>query len=123
MKTLLCATALFAIFAVGCKHKIEASQVEGVIKTTLKEKMKQDLKTANCPKEVEAKQGNNFECTGETTSGMKFVAKITQNDAQGNVLVSIEETGKPTAVGAPATPGAVPAAEHAAAPAADHPAE
>lgn len=99
----LAASVFFCFLAVGCsKPKLDDAKLTELIKTALKN-ANQESKSINCPKDIEQKEGNNFECTGETVSGLKFLAKVTQKE-DGNVAVAIEGGEKPKAEGDPAKP-------------------
>lgn len=81
--------AIVALFTtlglVGCKGKIDGEKVEGAIRSGMLEKLKVEMKSLSCPKDLEAKAGGEFECTGEAKDGDKLVFAINQTDDQGNI--------------------------------------
>jgi hypothetical protein len=81
----LFAVGLFAAsFAAGCHRSLDKDKLEGLIKSIGTEN-KLGIASVSCPADRPAKQGDEFECTGELDDKSKFVAKMTQTDDQGTV--------------------------------------
>ena len=79
--------SIIALVLVGCsKPKLDMGKVEEAVKTSVKS-AEQEAKSVSCPKEMDQKEGNNFECTGETNNGHKFTSKVTQKDDDGKIGV------------------------------------
>jgi hypothetical protein len=72
----------------GCKSQIDQDKVQALVKSVCEEK-KVKVKSVTCPAGREAKEGDEFDCTGELEDGSKFSAKIKQTDAKGSVLATI----------------------------------
>lgn len=106
---LLRSFAVVALFTclglVGCKGKIDGQKVEEAIKSGMMEKIKVELKTISCPKDLEIKSGGEFECTGEAKDGEKLVFAVSQTDDQGNVNWKVKSVN-----GEAAPSGAAPSA-------------
>ncbi len=85
--TLVLAIVLAAAPLVGCKHKLKTDSLEGVIKTQLK---KNGLDgSVTCPKDVEAKAGGTFDCSGKAND-KAIVVSVTQKDDKGNVTIVLK---------------------------------
>jgi hypothetical protein len=82
---LACALVLGSLALTGCKTKIDGSKVEDAIKSGVKEKVGAEMKSVTCPKDVEAKAGDSFECKGSAATGEELVFLVTEKDDQGNV--------------------------------------
>lgn len=79
------AFAVVALSAVACsKPKLDDTKLDEALRSGLKG-AKIEVKTLTCPKGMEQRAGNDFDCQGETTEGTKFVVKVSQPDDSGNV--------------------------------------
>lgn len=62
--------------------KVNTSEIEASIKTTMKDS-KVPLKQLSCPADMPAKVGSTHECTGETEDGEKVLFKVEPSDSLG----------------------------------------
>ncbi len=85
---ILAGFVLAAIALAGCKTQIDQDKVQALVKSVCEEK-KVKVKSVSCPAGREAKEGDEFECTGELEDGSKFAAKVKQTDAKGTVLATV----------------------------------
>jgi hypothetical protein len=83
------AIGLAAVALVGCKHKIDPVKAEALCKTVLKD-ADLTVKSIECPKDVEARKGNDFECTATIDDGDKLTLSVTQQDDNGTVLAKVK---------------------------------
>jgi len=102
-------TALFLGICVaalsGCTKKLDGSQVEENIKTNMKAQTGTEMKSVECPKDIEAKSGATFECKAAATSGEDIVVLVTQDDDQGKFTWKVKTVnGKAPTAGASAAP-------------------
>lgn len=84
------AIGLAAAALAGCKQKIDPVKAEALCKSVLKE-ADLTVKSVECPKDVEAKKGNEFECTATTDEGDTLKLTITQQDDNGTVLAKVKK--------------------------------
>ena len=52
--------------------------------------------TVDCPDDIEAKAGDEFECQATSDDGTNATVKVTQNDDQGNVTWAVDCVGQRT---------------------------
>ncbi len=81
------AAAAAAVAMVACAQSLDTAKLQSSIQSKLGEV---DLKadSITCPSSIEAKAGNNFECTA-TVKGVPVKVSVTQKDDQGNVSYDI----------------------------------
>jgi hypothetical protein len=75
---------------VACKPKIDNGKVEDSIKSGLKEKGV-ELDSVSCPKDLPAKKGNDFACTGKSKEGDEFEVNVEQTDDNGTISWKLKE--------------------------------
>ena len=80
-----------ALVGAGCGTKtLNTDNVETEIKRGLTEQTGTNVKSVDCPDDVEAKKGENFECEATSDAGQKQRVKVTQLDDDGNVRWSAQ---------------------------------
>jgi type IV pilus biogenesis protein CpaD/CtpE len=81
---------LAAAALAGCKQKIDPVKAEALCKSVLKE-ADLTVKSVECPKDIEAKKGNDFECTATTDEGDTLKMSVAQQDDNGTVLAKVKK--------------------------------
>jgi Domain of unknown function (DUF4333) len=81
----------FAILSLAsCKQKIDPSKVQDLCKSLLKDDTDIEAKTIVCPKDIEVKKGNDFECVATTDDGDEVTLTVDQTDDKGTVLAKVK---------------------------------
>jgi uncharacterized protein DUF4333 len=86
------AAALFAGLLVlpACTATLDTQKLEDQIAQGLDEQLGTTGTTVDCPDDIEAKAGDEFECTATGSDGTTAKIQVTQNDDQGNVSWILE---------------------------------
>jgi uncharacterized protein DUF4333 len=86
------AAALFAGLLVlpACTATLDTQKLEDQIAQGIQEQTGATGVTVDCPDDIEAKAGDEFECQATADDGTNATVKVTQNDDQGNVTWSVE---------------------------------
>jgi hypothetical protein len=71
----------------GC-GSLDDAKIEDGVKREL-EKNGADIRSVECPKDLEPKRGNNFTCTAIGTDDTRLAAPVTQKDDEGNVAFNV----------------------------------
>jgi len=69
----------------GCTSQLDTDKAEREIKKGIAEQTGVEVKSVECPDEVETEEGDTFECTAVAESGDEVSVKVTQTDDEGNV--------------------------------------
>lgn len=85
MKNFIYYTILFFIFILGCTPSFDSKQVEGVIQEGFVQKTGIEVESVSCPKDIELKANNTFECVLKDMDANEIAILVTQKDDQGNI--------------------------------------
>ncbi len=74
----------------ACTAKLDTTKLEEQIAQGIQEQTGATGVTVDCPDDIEAKAGDEFECQATSDDGTNATVKVTQNDDQGNVTWAVE---------------------------------
>jgi hypothetical protein len=89
MRTLLF-TCLVLATAAGCKHQIDGTKAEAMIRNDLLGAKGIKVATVSCPKDRAAKAGDKFTCAVTLASGEAMTINMEQTDGDGNVNAVVD---------------------------------
>jgi hypothetical protein len=96
LAVLVLAVALSAL-AIGCgEETLDVDDLESTISSGLEEQVGVAPESVECPDDVTAEEGGEFECTGTAPNGDEFTIDVTQTDDEGNIEFEVppQETGQ-----------------------------
>ena len=85
----LAATLLLA----ACGKVIDTEELESQLATELQAQTGVTVTSVDCPEDVDAEQGDTFNCTATADDGSTADIKVTQTDDDGNVRWEVVGTG------------------------------
>jgi hypothetical protein len=74
----------------ACTATLDTAKLEEQIAQGIEEQTGATGVTVDCPDDIEAKAGDEFECQATSDDGTDATVKVTQNDDQGNVTWAVE---------------------------------
>ena len=75
-----------AVLLLGaCSKTLEMDEVESQIKTGIEQQTGATVTEINCPDEVEAKDGDTFDCTVTADDGSEATVEVTQTSDDGDI--------------------------------------
>jgi hypothetical protein len=74
-----------ALMLAGCGQKLDTGKIESDVKRELVGKTGANVVSVDCPGDVEAKQGDTFQCTARTAEGGQVPIEVIQEDGEGTV--------------------------------------
>jgi Domain of unknown function (DUF4333) len=80
-----------AMLLTGCTRYLDTTEVESELEKGVAQRADGLDVQVDCPDDIEAKQGENFECTATADDGSKAKIEVTQEDDKGNVRWKITE--------------------------------
>ena len=69
----------------ACSKTLEMDEVESQIQTGIEEQTGATVTEVSCPEEVEAKEGDTFDCTVKAEDGTEGTVEVTQTSDDGDV--------------------------------------
>ncbi len=91
----LTATLLTALAIGACgTESLDIGKAESEIEKGLRDQLGTKDTSVDCPDEVEAKKGDEFDCKA-TVDRQKGTVNVTQQDEEGNVRWQVEQTSPP----------------------------
>ena len=97
MRTTLVRTAVLlsvAVVAVGCSKTLNGDQLKTELESQLNSQLGATGITVECPEDIKAKSGGEFDCTGTVPDTGTITIHVTQTDNDGHVTWAV--TGSPT---------------------------
>jgi hypothetical protein len=82
---------LFVTLATGCSRVLDTPSVESEIKDQLERQLSGVTVEIDCPEDIEAKAGENFECTATSEDNNRAKIVVTQTDDDGSIDFRVEE--------------------------------
>ena len=83
-----------AVAAVACSKSLDMGGLEAQLENQLNTQLKTTGITVDCPSDVKAEAGGQFDCTGTVPSSGTITVHVTQTDSDGHV--TWEVTGATT---------------------------
>jgi hypothetical protein len=83
-----------AFAAVACSKSLDMGGLETQLESQLNTQLKTTGITVDCPSDVKAEAGDQFDCTGTLSTGETITVHVTQTDNDGHVTWAV--TGSPT---------------------------
>ena len=82
---------LAVVFALGaCSKTLDIDEIEDQISTGIEEQTGAQVSEVDCPDEVDAEEGDTFDCTVTAEDGTEANVKVTQTSDDGDVTWVIE---------------------------------
>jgi Domain of unknown function (DUF4333) len=88
MRTTLVRTAVLlsvAVLAVGCSKTLNGDQLKTELESQLNSQLGATGITVECPEDIKAKSGGEFDCTGTVPDTGTITIHVTQTDNDGHV--------------------------------------
>ena len=79
------------LLAMGCSRVLDTDSVESEIKEQLERQLSGVSVEVDCPEDVDAKQGETFDCVATSEEGQKATIAVTQTDDDGSIDFRVEE--------------------------------
>jgi uncharacterized protein DUF4333 len=74
-----------AVAAVACSKSLDVGGLETQLESQLNAKLKTTGITVNCPSDIKAESGGEFDCTGTVPGSGTITVHVTQTDSDGHV--------------------------------------
>jgi hypothetical protein len=79
------------ITAVACSRSLDSGGLETTLADQLNTKLDTHGITVDCPKDIKAKSGGEFDCTGTVPSAGTLTIHVTQTDGDGHVTWTVTD--------------------------------
>jgi hypothetical protein len=83
-----------AVAAVACSKSLDTGGLETQLESQLNSQLKTTGITVNCPSDIKAESGSEFDCTATVPDAGTVTVRVTQTDNDGHVTWAV--TGSPT---------------------------
>jgi hypothetical protein len=91
------AILLFVVVgAVACSKTLDIGGLEAQLGNQLNSQLDTTGITVDCPDDVKAESGDEFDCTGTVSTGETLSIHVKQTDADGHVTWEIVDAGTPS---------------------------
>jgi len=78
-----CALALPVLLLMGCAEKIDTADLESKLEEQLPRSTGLDVRSVDCPDDIEIEKGKKFECTAEAPNGSEVRVQVTLTNEEG----------------------------------------
>lgn len=85
-----------ALVAVACSKTLDIGGLETQLANQLNTKLETTGITVDCPDDVKAKSGSEFDCTGTVSTGETLTILVTQTDGEGKVTWEVVDAPSPS---------------------------